>query len=338
MPDAQDHAALDAVLAVHRMSDLITPMAVRVAATLRLADHIDDGPQTATALAEATGTNAGALERLLAHLATVGIVERVDDGYALTGLGAALRADDPHRLRDVLAVDSPLGRAELATIHLLHSVRTGAASFPEQYGADFWSDLLVDPDRSVAYDADMGRDVDAWAPGIVAAYDWAALGHVVDVGGGQGVLLAALLEANPDLRGTVFDQPDTAARARAHLDERGLGDRAETVGGSFFDAVPAGAGGYVLTAIVHDWPDDAAIAILRRSADAAGPGGRVIVIEKIGHDGETPGSEMDLRLLVYMAGRERTVEQLTALGEAAGLREVAVHRAGAIVLVEMTPA
>jgi hypothetical protein len=338
MPDAQDHAALDAVLAVHRMSDLITPMAVRVAATLRLADHIDDGPQTATALAEATGTNAGALERLLAHLATVGIVERVDDGYALTGLGAALRADDPHRLRDVLAVDSPLGRAELATIHLLHSVRTGAASFPEQYGADFWSDLLVDPDRSVAYDADMGRDVDAWAPGIVAAYDWAALGHVVDVGGGQGVLLAALLEANPDLRGTVFDQPDTAARARAHLDERGLDDRAETVGGSFFDAVPAGAGGYVLTAIVHDWPDDAAIAILRRSADAAGPDGRVIVIEKIGHDGETPGSEMDLRVRVYMAGRVRTVEQLTALGEAAGLREVAVHRAGAIVLVEMTPA
>jgi hypothetical protein len=338
MPDAQDQAPLDAVLAVHRMSDLITPMAVRVAATLRLADHLRGGAQTTAALADATGTNAGALERLLAHLATVGIVEHVDDSYALTGLGAALRADDPHRLRDVLAVDSPLGRAELATIHLLHSVRTGAASFPEQYGADFWSDLLVDPDRSAAYDADMGRDVDAWAPGIVEAYDWSGLGHVVDVGGGQGTLLAALLAANPELRGTVFDQPETAARAQAHLDAAGLGDRADTVGGSFFDAVPAGAGGYVLTAIVHDWPDEPAAAILRRCAEAAGPDGRVIVIEKIGADGAIPGSAMDLRLLVYMAGRERTVDELIALGTTAGLREVAVHRAGAIVLVEMTPA
>jgi hypothetical protein len=338
MPDAQDQAPLDAVLAVHRMSDLITPMAVRVAATLRLADHLTGGPQTAAALADATGTNAGALERLLAHLATVGIVERVDDGYALTDLGAALRAEDPHRLRDVLAVDSPLGRAELATIHLLHSVRTGAAAFPEQYGADFWSDLLVDPDRSVAYDADMGRDVDAWAPGIVEAYDWNALGHVVDVGGGQGILLAALLAANPDLRGTVFDQPETAARAQAQLDAAGLGDRADTVGGSFFDTLPTGAGGYVLTAIVHDWPDEPAAAILRRCAEAAGPDGRVIVIEKIGADGATPGTAMDLRLLAYMAGRERAVDDLIALGATAGLREVAVHQAGAIVLVEMTPA
>jgi hypothetical protein len=311
---------------------------VRVAATLRLADHLSGGPRSPEALAEATGANAGALDRLLAHLVTVGVLDRVDGGYALTELGAVLRSDDPSRLRDVLATDSPLGRAELAFIHLLQSVRTGAAGFPEQYGADFWADLLVDPDRSAAYDADMGRDVESWAPAIVGAYDWGALGHVVDVGGGQGVLLAALLAANPELRGTVFDQPDTAARARAHLDAAGLGDRADTVGGSFFDEVPAGAGGYVLTAIVHDWPDDAAIAILRRAAVAAGAGGRVIVIEKIGKDGTTPGTAMDLRLLVYMAGRERTVEQLTALGEAAGLREVAVHRAGAIVLVEMTPA
>jgi hypothetical protein len=338
MAEPEDPDALAAAAALHRMSDLVTPMAIRVAATLRLADHLTEGPRSAAALADATGANADALGRLLAHLATAGVLARTADTYELTDLGNVLRTDDPTRLRDVLAVDSPLGRAELAFIHLLQSVRTGAAAFPEQYGADFWADLLVDPARSAAYDADMGRDVAAWAPGIVAAYDWAALGHVVDVGGGQGVLLAALLEANPDLRGTVFDQPDTAARAKAHLDSLGLGDRADTVGGSFFDTVPAGAGGYVLTAIVHDWPDDAAIAILRRAADAAGDGGRVIVIEKIGNDGTTPGTAMDLRLLVYMAGRERTVEQLTALGAAAGLRDVGVHRAGAIVLLEMTPA
>jgi len=337
MPDVPA-SDLDAAAAVLRLSDLLTPMAVRVAATIRLADHLGDGPRTATALAEATGTNAGALGRLLAHLATAGIVEPSGDGYALTGLGAALRSDDPTRIRDVLAVDGPLGRAELADIHLLHSVRTGAAAFPEQYGADFWADLLVDTERSAAYDADMGRDVDAWSPHIVGAYEWSALGHVIDVGGGQGILLAALLTANPALRGTVFDQPDTAARARAHLEATGIADRADAVGGSFFDSLPTGADAYLLTAIVHDWPDDAAIAILRRCAEAATPDGRVIVIEKIGRDGRTPGTEMDLRLLVWMAGRERTVEQLAALGEAAGLHEVAVHRAGAIVLVEMTPA
>jgi hypothetical protein len=265
-------------------------------------------------------------------------VRRTGDAFELTDRGAALRDDDPSRLRAVLDLDGPLGRAELSFVHLLHSVRTGAPAFPEQYGADFWSDVVADPARAAAYDGDMGRDVEAWAPAIIGAYDWGGLGSVVDVGGGAGVLLAALLAAFPALRGTVLDRPGTAERAREHLASLGLGDRGDAVGGTFFDALPTGAGGYLLTAILHDWPDEPATRILRRCAEAAAPHGRVFVIEKIGTDGATPNTAMDLRLLAYMAGVERALPALVALGEAAGLREVAVHPAGAIVVLEMAPA
>ncbi len=288
------------------LADLVTPMAVRVAATLRLADHIALGVRSAPELAEVVGAHAGALDRLLRHLAVRGVLSRDEWGrYALTARGEALRDNHPGGLRALLDIEGGVGRAETSMAHLLHSVRTGEAAFPAQFGNAFWDDLSADPLRTSSYDEQMGRDVAADAPAIVSAYDWGALGSVVDVGGGNGALLAAMLTEHPGLRGTVYDRPRTAGAARQTLAAAGLADRSDVVAGSFFDPLPAGAGGYVLSAILHDWDDEAARAILQRCAEAAGPEGTVLVVEKIGADGETLRTGMDLRVLAYFGGKER---------------------------------
>ena len=314
----------------------MTPMAIRVAATLRIADHVDAGTQTAPALAAAAGADPVTLDRLLRHLVTADVLRRDDAGqYSLTAAGEALRDEQPGGLRAVLDLDGGVGRADLSFAQLLHSVRTGEAAFPAQFGRSFWDDLAADPARAEAFDAQMGSDVTAWAPAILGALDWGSLRHVVDVGGGNGALLIALLTEHPDLRGTVVELPATAAAASARFADAGLSDRADAVAGSFFDALPPGADGYLLTAVLHNWDDESAGRILHRCAEAAGTAGRVFVIEKIGVDGESPGTEMDLRMLAYFGGRERSLDELTALAEASGFRPLTVHRAGAISILEL---
>jgi hypothetical protein len=318
------------------MADLATPMAVRVAATLRIADHITRGRQTAPELAEATGVDADALDRVLRHLVTAGVVGRdQSDRYLLTAPGQALRDDHPAGLRAMLDLESAIGRADLSFVQLLHTVRTGEPAFPAQFGRSFWDDLAADPTRSASFDAQMGSDVAAWAPGIVSAYDWGSLGQVVDVGGGNGSLLIAMLARYPALRGMVLDLPGAAGAARKALTAAGLADRGDAVTGSFFDPLPPGAGGYLLCAVLHDWGDEAARAILRRCAEAAGTDGRVLVVEKFVTDSDAR-TEMDLRVLAYFGGRERGIAELTALAAAAGLRVAAVHPAGATPVVELT--
>jgi precorrin-6B methylase 2 len=259
--------------------------------------------------------------------------------YALTPHGEVLRDNDPSGMRARLDMEGALGRAELAFVELLHSVRTGEPAYDARFGASLWDDLARDEEATASFDAQMAADVARWAPDIIAAYDWGALGHIVDVGGGTGALLIEMLRAHPTLRGTVVDQPATAEAARRAFAAAGLADRADAVPGNFFEPLPAGADAYLLTAIVHDWNDAPATAIVRRCAEAAGraPGGRVFVIEKIGIDGVTPNTQMDLRLLVQMGGRERSLQDLLSLLERSSCRVVARHGVGAIVVVELTP-
>jgi hypothetical protein len=325
------------------MADLVTPMALRTAATFRLADRLPDeraeAPGRSVAeLAAAVGADTDALARLLRHLDAIGVVRRDAAGrYALTARGAALRDDHPGGLRRMLDTTTAIGRAELSFVHLPAAVRSGDPAYPALYGRPFWDDVAADPGRSASFAAQMGADVAADAPDIVTGYDWGSLGHVIDVGGGDATLLIALLRAYPRLRGTVLDLPDTAAAARAALAAAGLAGRGAAVAGSFFEPLPAGADGYLLSAIIHDWDDEPARAILRRCADATATGvGRVFVVEKIGADGESLRTEMDLRMLAYFGGRERGVAELAALAADAGLTVAAVHPAGALAIVELT--
>ncbi|PKW00332.1 O-methyltransferase [Streptomyces sp. 1222.5] len=320
------------------MASLGTPMAVRVAATLRIADHIAAGRRTAAELAEAAGAHAEALDRLLRYLAVRGVLERDETGrYALTALGEPLREDHPAGIRAWFDIEGA-GRGELSFVELLHSVRTGEAAFPVRYGREYWEDLTDDPDRVASFNKLLGADVAERAPGVVAGFDWASLGHVVDVGGGDGSLLTELLRANPALRGTVVDLPGAAHTAKERFAAAGLGDRADTVAGSFFDPLPPGAGGYVLSLVLHDWDDEPATAILRRCAEAAGENGSVLVIETVGSAGHAPHTGMDLRMLCVYGAKERGVAEFSALGAAAGLRVVAVHPAGPSVIIELAAA
>ncbi|MCP5060582.1 MAG: methyltransferase [bacterium] len=314
-------------------------MAIRVAATLRLADLVADGLDTAEELATAAEVDAVALGGVLRHLATAGILERSAAGrYVLTPRGTSLRDADPSGLRASLDLQGPLGRAELSFVHLLEAVRTGQASFPLLYGHPFWQDLASDADRTARYDEQMGRDVAGWAVQVVPAYPWGSLGHVVDVGGGDGTLLAALLGSDASLQGTLVDQPQTVAAARETLRAAGLEERSEVVAGSFFEPLPPGAGGYVLCAVLHDWNDEAAVAILRQCGEAAGSSGRVLVIEKTGADGESPRTDMNLRMLVYFGARERGVVEISELVAEAGLQVAAIHPAGELSVLEIGPA
>src|SRR6185503_3473168 len=156
-------------------------MAIRVAATLRIADRIACGSQTAAELAPVVGANADALDRLLGHLSTVGVLIRDDSGrYELTPRGETLRDDHPGGDRARLDIEGGLGHADLSFVHLLHSVRTGESAFHLLFGQSFWEDLASNPLRAGSFDAQMGVDITADAPAILSVYDWRSLGHVVD--------------------------------------------------------------------------------------------------------------------------------------------------------------
>ncbi|KAF4408814.1 MULTISPECIES: methyltransferase [Streptomyces] len=313
-------------------------MTVRVAATLRLADHIAAGTDTAPALAAAVEAHPDALARMLRHLAYAGVLDRVGtdpDRYALTEQGEALRDDHPDMVRARLDVTNAVGRAVLSVVEMPHTIRTGETAFSAYFGRTFWEDLAADPERSASFDAAMAFFTGEMAQLVATAYDWGRTGHLVDVGGGSGALLGAVLRAHPGLRGTVFDLPGPVEGARRKLAEAGLADRADAVAGDFFEEVPAGAGGYLLSSVLHDWNDRDAVRILRRCAEAAGRGGSVFVAERIGAEGEEPSTEMDMWMLMYLGGRERDVPALTDLARTAGLTVLGVHRAGAVALLEL---
>ncbi|GGS57754.1 MULTISPECIES: methyltransferase [Actinokineospora] len=319
------------------MAGLGTPMAIRVAATLRVADHIVAGKQTAAELAEACGAHADTLERLLRYLSVRGVFARDDEGrYSLTPLGQPLREDHPAKARAWFDIDG-MGWGELSFVELLHSVRTGEAAFPKRYGREYWDDMRASKVRTESFHALHGADVAARAPGIVAGFDWASLGKVTDVGGGDGSLLTAILKANPGLRGAVFDMPDATPAAKQTFVEAGIDDRAEAISGSFFETIPSGSDAYMLSIVLHDWPDEDAVKILRNCAAAAGPDGRVLIIETIG-DGEETHTGMDLRMLALYAARERGVADFSELARQAGLRTVDVHRAGPSAIIELRAA
>jgi cyclopropane fatty-acyl-phospholipid synthase-like methyltransferase len=183
----------------------------------------------------------------------------------------------------------------------------------------------------------MGSDMPSRSPEILSGYDWGSLGRLVDVGGGNGSMLIALLNRYPALRGTIVDLPENTEDARQALAAAGVADRAEVITTSFFDPLPAGADAYLLSLIIHDWGDKPAREILRRCAEAAGPTGTVFVVEKVGADGDSPHTGMDLRMLALYGGKERRIGELTTLAESSGLTVAAVHPAGAFSIVELRP-
>lgn len=311
---------------ISSMLEMLPPFAIRVAATLRLSDHLGDSPRSAAELAVATGADADALGRLLGYLCSLGLYrETAPDRFALTPAGRMLTGRAAGDLRQWLDLDGAGGRMDLALAGLLHAVRTGGAGYPAVFDRPFWDDLAADPARAASFDELMAAKSARVAPDL-AALDWTGVRRLVDVGGGVGRTLGAILHAHPHLRGTLLDRPPVAERARRRLAEAGLVDRCDVVGGSFLAGVPAGGDAYLLFDILHNWDDETAREILGRCAAAAGPSGRVLVVEEVPADDDRNGRAMDLKMLVLFGGRQRTAAGFAALAAKAGLPAPTVRR------------
>jgi hypothetical protein len=300
------------------MAGLATPMALRVAVTLRLADRLGSDGATATDLAVQTESDRAAMARLLDHLVTVGVLDLINGRYRTTALGDQLREDADNELLDELDITSAIGRAELAFVELRHIIETGRAGYPQRYGKDFWADLATAPALQRSFDAKMTRRFREHAPAIAQRFDWSRFGTIVDVGGGQGTVLSAILHAHPAVHGRLVDLAPTAAQAAQEFIAAGLNGRAQAIAGSFFEPLPEGSDAYILSDILHDWDDEHAHQILARCTQAAGSAGVILVIEPVrGHGADTA---IDLSMLVFFGGRERSISELSELAAGHDLR------------------
>ena len=294
---------------------------VALAARLGIADLLSDGPLTSDQLAHATGSNSDALYRVLRVLAVKGVfVELPERRFAITPLSDLLRTQHPDSRRELAVFDAgPWYRGYGA---LAHTVATGETAFRHVHGMSLFEYLADHPDEARMFDRRMTRFSSAEILQIVETYDFSSVRTVVDVGGGEGHLLSAILGAHPGLLGVLFDQPHVVGGAEHRLGERGVADRCTIVGGSFFEGVPAGADLYLLKWIIHDWDDNDAVKILGNCARAMDPAGRVLLAEVVigaANSGED-GPLLDVHMMVLPGGRERTEAEFAQLLAASGLR------------------
>ncbi len=301
------------------MADLATPMAIRVAATLSLVERAGSAGATAEQLAAETGTSDSALCRLLDHLAAIGVFDfDAESGrFRPTDLGAGMSGETADGAKPVLDINTAGGRADLAFVELLGTITTGTPAYESRYGREFWADLDENPQLRRSFDAQMNWRFQVQPAQIAERFDWTRFHEVLDVGGGNGIVLAAILQAHPGLRGQVLELPPTADAATAGFAAAGLDDRAGAVPGSFFDPLPAGADAHLLCDVLHDWDDEHARKILAGCRRAAAPGGTVVVIERVPDRGAD--TAMNLFMLMCFGGRERTISELAELAAGCGL-------------------
>jgi 2,7-dihydroxy-5-methyl-1-naphthoate 7-O-methyltransferase len=313
------------------LSDLATPWCIHVVATLRIADHLAAGVSDLDGLAAAAGCDAGALQQVLGHLVGKGVFEEPVPGrFALNDPATALLEAAPF-----LDLDGIGGRFAAAWSTLLGYVRTGQPGYAELFGRPFWEDLAAHPDLAAGFDALMGPAGHGPPdPDIPISGGWRSVRTVVDVGGGTGAMLAELLRAHRHLRGTLVDVPGTVARAAATFQTAGVADRVTIAGQSFFDPLPAGADLYLLRKVLNDWPDQETTAILSRCAEAARPGGRVVVLGGVAADDRPRQLTIEA---VLLGGTTSTLPQFRALARQAGLEVSAAGPHGRRMVVECRP-
>lgn len=274
-------------------------------------------------LARRTGTDTGALHRVLRYAASFGVVRAVAPAtYELTDVGAAMCADTPGSLRSNIVVHgSPMWWASLAGLETI--VRTGQPTVPDDHDS-VYDYLSANPVVSEAFNEHMRSLVELTAKELVTSYDLSGVRTLVDVGGGLGTVLAGALATYPRLRGVLFDREHVIGSAREFMAARGVVDRCEFVAGDFFASVPPHADGYLLGRVLHNWDDEAAVRLLRNVRRAMNPTGRVLLIEAlIDEDDNAPDPVKDLdmgMLTLFDGGRERTEREHASLLDSAGLR------------------
>jgi len=283
------------------------------AARLGIADLLADGPVGCKELAVATDSHAPSLYRLLRALASIGIfTESSPQHFALTELAELLRSGAPDSMRALAFME---GSYYTTWAEMLHSVKTGEPAFNHLHGMGIFDYLAQNPATAQLFNESMTGVTHRVGSAVSRAYDFSPFETVVDVGGGHGALLAAILRSSPGTRGILFDQPHMVAGAEHLLSEAGVLDRCTRVGGDFFDAVPAGGNAYVLAQILHDWDDDRSTTILTQCRKVVPVDGRLLVVEIVVPPGDEPsfGKWIDLQMLVMAGGRERTAPEYEGL-------------------------
>jgi C-methyltransferase len=299
-----------------------TSQAITVAAQLGVADALADGPLTIDELATRVDADADALRRLLRALIGRGIFRQRRNGrYELNSLADTLRSDAPVSMSSAAQFYGSQEQRERWTL-MIDAVRTGNSVVPALRGKSSFDYFAEEPELAELFNQTMTSVSEMTDAPVVAGYDFTAYPTIVDVGGGHGPLLAAILAAAPASRGVLYDLPLVVANAPNLLREQGVEDRVRIEEGSFFDSVPGGGDAYVLKNIIHDWPDEKAVQILRNVRAAAGPRATVLLIEFVipTHDREFPGKWVDLEMLLNLGARERTAAEYRDLLSQAGFR------------------
>ncbi|MGA4837495.1 methyltransferase [Streptomyces sp. G45] len=312
-PDAGGAALIEAALG------FVFPAALRAAALVGVADHLAEGPRTPAELAAATETDAAALTRVLRLLATRGLFSEDEQGrFRLEAAGEALRSDVPGSVRGgvLMLTDRtfwlPAGRMD-------HCLRTGGSVFEDIFAQPFFDHFAQDAETAAVFHDGMAAMSSVENGPIADAYDFPETGTVVDVGGGQGGLLAAVLRARPGLTGVLYDRAHVVAGHRLGEDAA-LAGRWSTAEGDFFSDVPKGDV-LVLKRILHDWDDEQCVRLLRACRRALAPGGRVLVVDAVIAPDNRPhqAKDLDLLMMASLVGRERTHDDFHALLAEAGL-------------------
>lgn len=315
--------------------------ALYVAIKLGIPDLLASEPMSSDAVADKVGTDTGTTFRLMRALASHGILKQRRDGrFALTRIGHELRTDTPDTMAPMVElIGTPQHREHWS--HLLHAVRTGSTAAEEVRGIPIFEYLETDRAYAEVFNRAMTGVSRMAIENLGDAYDFSELRKIVDVGGGHGALLGAVLQKAPGASGVLFDLPSVIEGAGAPLRAAGVDQRCTMISGSFFESVPDGGDAYLLKTIIHDWADEQALTILRHIRSAIAPGGRLLIFEMVLPEGAPPhpGMLLDLEMLVMTGGRERTATEYAELLSKAGFRQTrVVPTAGPMSIVEAVPA
>ncbi|MFI9812483.1 methyltransferase [Saccharothrix variisporea] len=318
--------------------------ALALAAELRLADHIHAGVTASADLAAATGTHAPSLHRLLRTLVAIGLfAEPTPDTFALTEVGEQLRVDSPDSLWAFTRFfTNPTLFSSWQQVK--HTIDTGECAFDHVHGKNIYVHLAENPELSALFNVAMGQESRVSAGLVAHGYDFSAVRRVVDVGGGDGTLLAAILGTHPHLTGVCFDSAAGVAEAAGVLGAAGVSDRCEVVAGDFFASVPGGGDLYIIKSVFQDWDDDGARRLLRTVRASMPEGATLLIVGSVLPDAADTANPVmfytDINMLVTAGGRERTEGQFRGLlGETGFVVESVGHgAAGPLSLITARPA
>ena len=313
--------------------------ALHVVAALGIADRLATSPMSAPELAADLKVSETLLYRLLRAVASIGVLEELSgQRFQLTELGEGLRSDVPGSLAGWAVF---YGRPYIwaAWARLADGVRTGDNPFQLEHGTDIWSYRQAHPEEAAIFSAAMNSITGQVTAAVVSSYDFSRFGEVVDVAGGGGALIAAILGRHPHLRGVLFDLPHVVAGDRDFVEAAGVADRCRLIGGSFFEKVPDGADVYVLKSILHDWSDEDSMRILKTCRAAMRRDATLLVIERIlgPRNEDRDGSFSDLLMFVGPGGRERNVEEWELLLREGGFDLHEVIPAESVAIIEARP-